>query len=146
MFKVVMILVCSIARRIPTRRSSRGLIAMTANKPAWAVGGRLVLECAILAALFLGVAAERAAAAQDQVSGYPYPELDPRGHEQLRPFHDIVSTWRDKDGKSCCNEGDCHIVDDYVVGTNKLTGEEEYSVHVFGRWWKVPQAAVRPYT
>lgn len=83
---------------------------------------------------------------QTSASGSPYPEMDPRRHEELRPFHDIVSTWQDGNGKSCCDETDCQIVEDYIVGTNKETGEEEYSVLVFGRWWTVPGKAVRPYT
>jgi len=52
----------------------------------------------------------------------------------------------DRHGKSCCDERDCRIVEDYVVGTNRVTGEEEYSVLVFGRWWKVPREAMRPYS
>ena len=104
----------------------------------------------LLGALLLDVAGG-AVPAQDQEaadaqSPYPYPEMDPRRHEELRPFHDIVSTWQDKDGKSCCDETDCQIVEDYIVGTNKETGEEEYNVRVFGRWWTVPREAVRPYT
>ena len=112
-------------------------------------GGRLISGCAILAALFLCAPVTPAAFAQDQASGdrkVQYPEMDPRRHEDLRPFHDIVSTWQDKNGKSCCDERDCRIVEDYIVGTNKETGEEEYRVLVFGRWWTVPREAVRPYT
>jgi hypothetical protein len=53
--------------------------------------------------------------------------MDPARHEELREFHDTISAWLDKDGKSCCNERDCRLVGDYVVGTDELTGEEEYS-------------------
>src|SRR5262245_32770986 len=111
---------------------------------------RAALFYVLLAALNLHVTPGEVLA-QDQNSGdlsnlYPYPEMDPRRHEELRPFHDIVSTWQDKNGKSCCNERDCRIVDDYVVRTNAVTGEEEYSVLVFGRWWTVPREAVRPYS
>ena len=115
---------------------------------------RLVSACfafAALHALHVCAAIPQAVFAQDRGSGvhddqYAYPEMDPRAHEDLRPFHDVVSTWQDREGKSCCDERDCRIVEDYVVGINAATGEEEYSVRVFGHWWAVPREAVRPYT
>jgi hypothetical protein len=102
--------------------------------------------CGLLAAGWLCAVGSPAALAQDRESAYPYPEMDPARHEELRDFHDAISAWLDKDGKSCCNERDCRLVEDYVVGTDGLTGEEQYSVRVFGRWWRVPREAVRPYS
>ena len=76
----------------------------------------------------------------------PYPEMDPLQHETLRPFHDVIASWKDKDGTSCCNEQDCRVVKDYVVRLDAATGKETYSVRIFDRWWAVPSAALRPYT